>query len=293
MFEDDVEVLGSRDVFTVFNELSADLIKRYPAQILAVVLPEIDIQANGIYTFRIPTDNITPKGTKIFMHTNALDSDYDSPTPTYYVYTPDGIEISGEARTLNYDYNELVNIDSARWQVKTSDVYLPETDANGYISLMRIYAEEKYIDAYDASEVKSVTIWVYNRMPEANTVTAGFTTVADTEDVYTFLNDDGEVVTTVPANKHVNVAAYMEPGYTYSPIITTKASSSSGETPGGDTGGNTGGNTGGDTGGTDTPATHSVGGSEGGCDSGFSFMALALFGVLGLLAKLTKKRIVK
>ena len=71
----------------------------------------------------------------------------------------------------------------------------------------------------------------------------------------------------------------MEPGYTYAPIITTKASSSSGETPGG--------NTGGDTGGTDTPITSSLGGSGSGCDSGFSFMALA---ILGLLAK---KRFVK
>ena len=175
MFEDEVEVLASRDVLTVFNELSADLIKRYPAQILAVVLPEIDVQANGIYTFRIPTDNITPKGTKIFMHSNALDSNASSSTSS--VYTPSGIEISGDALTLNYDYNVFVSIDTGIWQVKTSDVYLPDglglsvekADANGNISLLRIYAEANCIDAYEASTRKIVTIQAYNRNGEYST----------------------------------------------------------------------------------------------------------------------------
>ena len=91
MFEDEVEVLASRDVTEVFSEVSADLIMRYPAQILAVVLPEIKIQAEGIYTFRIPTDNITRKGTKIFMYTNLQTVSDDD---TYMnCYTDDGEEL--------------------------------------------------------------------------------------------------------------------------------------------------------------------------------------------------------
>ena len=43
---------------------------------------------------------------------------------------------------------------------------------------------------------------------------------------YTFLDDDGNEITRVPANKSVNVAAYMEPEFTYAPLITTEAANS-------------------------------------------------------------------
>lgn len=82
MFEDVVEVLASRDVTEVFNKVSADLISKDTPQILAIVLPEIEIQADGIYTFRIPTDNITAAGTKIFMYAN--DSDETATEMNYY-----------------------------------------------------------------------------------------------------------------------------------------------------------------------------------------------------------------
>ena len=42
----------------------------------------------------------------------------------------------------------------------------------------------------------------------------------ETEDTCVFLDDDGNETNTVPENKHVNIAAYMEPDYTYAPIIT-------------------------------------------------------------------------
>ncbi len=61
---------------------------------------------------------------------------------------------------------------------------------------------------------------------------------------YTFLNDDGDEVWVVPANRHVNVAAYLEPEYVYSPVITTS--------------------------GKDTGSTvKGVGSSSGGCSAGF------------------------
>ena len=94
MFEDVVEVLASRDVTEVFNKVSADLISKDTPQILAIVLPEIEIQADGIYTFRIPTDNITAAGTKIFMYAN--DSDETATEMNYYPDSGDKLaEISG------------------------------------------------------------------------------------------------------------------------------------------------------------------------------------------------------
>ena len=68
------------------------------------------------------------------------------------------------------------------------------------------------------------------------------------EDTYAFLNDSGEKVTTVPANKHVNVAAYMEPDVEYAPVITTSTKD-------------------GDTNGPGTPG--------GGCNTGLTALALA------------------
>ena len=52
---------------------------------------------------------------------------------------------------------------------------------------------------------------------------------ANYEGDYTFLDDDGNEVYTVPANRHVNVAAYLEPNYVYSPAITTSRNSSEGD----------------------------------------------------------------
>ena len=74
------------------------------------------------------------------------------------------------------------------------------------------------------------------------------------EDTYAFLNDNGEEVTTVPANKHVNIAAYMEPDVEYAPVITTSTKDS------------------GDSGNTNL---RDPGSSSGGCNAGLSVLALA------------------
>ncbi len=59
----------------------------------------------------------------------------------------------------------------------------------------------------------------------------------DTSEAYTFTDDSGTTVTTVPSNQHVNVAAYMEPGNEYSPVITTASTGSDGSGNVGDSGG--------------------------------------------------------
>ena len=78
----------------------------------------------------------------------------------------------------------------------------------------------------------------------------------DYTDKYTFLDDDGNEVYAVPSNRHVNVAAYLEPSYVYSPVITTSGNSSE---PTG------------------------VGSSSGGCSTGFS--AAILIAGLALLRR--------
>ena len=74
---------------------------------------------------------------------------------------------------------------------------------------------------------------------------------------YTFLDDSGNEVYTVPANRHVNVAAYLEPDYVYSPVITTSSSG--------------------------TPSV--VGSSSGGCSSVYGGLLLA-----GLALVIRRKR---
>ena len=65
----------------------------------------------------------------------------------------------------------------------------------------------------------------------------------------TLVDDEGNEVTTVPENKRVNIAAYMETGKTYEPILTTASSSSY--------------------------SNNDPGSPGGGCDAGFGALALA------------------
>ena len=121
-----------------------------------------------------------------------------------------------------------------------------------------------------------ITLRMMAKSAEDTTAAAFFSSENDAE-MCTFLDDDGNVIDTVPENKHVNIAAYMEPGKTYSPIITTTVESSSesgesGTTGGNDSGSGDSGNSGGNDSGSDGGST---GGSSGGCESGLGFFALA------------------
>ena len=73
---------------------------------------------------------------------------------------------------------------------------------------------------------------------------------------YTFLDDSGEEVSTVPANKHVNLATYLEPNYVYSPVISTSDTSTGGQM--------------------------AVSSSSGGCSAGISFAGLILLAGLAI-----------
>ncbi len=102
------------------------------------------------------------------------------------------------------------------------------------LPIMRVSEAAVYVWGLDLSSLKAGDSIVLHMMPESTANTAGFSAAADEDDgaapdSYAFLDDSGNKITTVPASKKVNVAAYMEPAYTYAPIITVRDTSS--ETP--------------------------------------------------------------
>ena len=128
-------------------------------------------------------------------------------------------------------------------------------------------------------------------MAERSGVTgsAVFDAATSESDAYTFLDDDGNEIDRVPANQHINIAAYMEPGYTYAPVI-TKSASSSGNSGDSGNSGNSGGDSG-NSGNSDTN-THALGSSGGGCNSSFTGMLLfwlVLAEILGRMFSVREK----
>ena len=143
----------------------------------------------------------------------------------------------------------------------------------GVLPIIVVTRQGVYVFAVTLSNAEAGTNIVLHMMSENTSASANvFDSASDTEDAYKFLDDDGNEITTVPANKHINIAAYMEPGKTYAPVITTVASSPS-PTPSPTPDNN------------NNSAPGSSGG--GGCDSGFSIYVLALMG-LSLISKRRK-----
>ncbi len=231
MFDDDVEVLASRDAVEVFMTLSADLITRNPAQILAVVLPEIDVQTNGIYTFRIPADNITPKGTKIFMHA------YDLESQNQYIKiksAPQGINVVSSHDVTSYteDYSVLITVDeNSAWYIDSDDIYVPEwlkytiekTDSNENISVLRITANPDY-DNEDGAFIDEVEIGAYNIDNETESTYFGWHMMDPDATGMNYYTDEGTELAYISGDEYINVAVYLDAG-TYTPLITAKATS--------------------------------------------------------------------
>lgn len=78
---------------------------------------------------------------------------------------------------------------------------------------------------------------------------AEFKIADDTEKTYTFLDDEGKETSVVPDNQYVSVAAYLEEGKTYAPVIATAKENT----------------------------TSNRGSSSSGCNSGLSGLALIIF----------------
>ncbi|MBQ7168465.1 MAG: hypothetical protein IJR63_01010 [Synergistaceae bacterium] len=125
-----------------------------------------------------------------------------------------------------------------------SAVYLPVIE----VSESKVYVFGVSLDKFAVNEP------IYWRSNAVDKVTGDFLSASDEEEAVIFMDDSGEEVSTVPANKHVNVAAYLETGRTYFPEVTTTAEQA--ENPG------------------------LVGSSGSGCNAGMSAIILGLAFVL-------------
>ena len=104
------------------------------------------------------------------------------------------------------------------------------------LPLMSVDKEAVYVFGVDLSSLEAGA-YIFLHMTAESATAALYSSAEDTGAVYMFLDDDGTETKTVPANKHVNIAAYMQPGYTYAPVITTLSSSTSISTLGSSGGG--------------------------------------------------------
>ena len=94
--------------------------------------------------------------------------------------------------------------------VGTNTVYIPTI----VVEVAKIYVFGVSLDNLAAGSLMTWTPHV------SSSSTGEYLTASAEEENATFLDDSGNEVTRVPANKHVNVAAYFEPGKIYEPSIT-------------------------------------------------------------------------
>lgn len=100
--------------------------------------------------------------------------------------------------------------------VGTNTVYIPTI----VVEVAKIYVFGVSVDNLVAGSTMTWTPHV------SSSSTGEYLTASEEEENATFLDDSNNIVTKVPANKHVNVAAYFEPDKTYSPTITTSTTPS-------------------------------------------------------------------
>ena len=117
-----------------------------------------------------------------------------------------------------------------------------------------------YVFGVDMSRLAAGTPIFMHMMHEPGTASSEFTASDAEDEASVFLDDEGNEITTVPAGGHVNIAAYMEPGGSYAPVITTSTAPSDGSTEPEDNG--------------DGGSVSSS--SSSGCDAGVGAFALAV-----------------
>ena len=136
---------------------------------------------------------------------------------------------------------------------------LPEGASSGSVSsvgttvyLPAIVVEAAKIYVFGVSPDNLPIGYILAWTPNASDTTTGeYVEASDAEKNAAFLDDSGNEITAVPANRHVNVAAYFEPGKTYEPTITATSGSTSGDVRG-------------------------VGGASGGCSAGLGALVSAI-----------------
>ncbi|MBQ3345909.1 MAG: hypothetical protein IJG39_02330, partial [Synergistaceae bacterium] len=151
------------------------------------------------------------------------------------------------------------------------EIGLPASAMKGSQKVARIEADAVYLPVIEVEESKIYVFGVsldkftendnlYWNATITDASTGDYVSASDAEEAVTFFTDEGTETTTVPANKHVNVAAYFETGKEYQAVITTSENTSD--------------------------DVRGVGSSSGGCNGGFVLPVV----LLGLGFALTRKR---
>ena len=128
---------------------------------------------------------------------------------------------------------------SSKVSESTEVAELPSSAIQGYQSVTSVDSSVVYLPVIVVTEAKiyvfgvsldkfAVDAPIYWHSNAMDVNTGEFISAADDEEATAFFDDSGNETSTVPLNKHVNVAAYLEPDREYSPTITTTASTDSG-----------------------------------------------------------------
>lgn len=159
------------------------------------------------------------------------------PTPTPIPISTPRIDITDTTVRSNIVQSLAAKLGS-RITSSTEVATLPSSATSGNISYVgnntvyipTIVVEVAKIYVFGVSVDNLVAGSTMTWTPHVSSSSTGeYLTASEEEENATFLDDSGNVVTRVPANKHINVAAYFEPGKIYEPSITTSTPSTSGD----------------------------------------------------------------
>lgn len=197
-----------------------------------------------------------------------------TPTPAPTPGTSSGTIIPGRPAisltdSRKADIRQALSLQSEKVSGATEVTELPSTAIKGtqtaassdsviYLPVLEVSEDKVYVFgvSLDKFAVNSPIFWNSNAVSIS---TGEFVSAADDEEAVIIMNDSGNEVATVPSNKHVNVAAYLEADKTYYPTITTASSGSETQTP-----------------------IIGVGSSSGGCNFGIPAMLLGLCFIIAL-----------
>ena len=161
----------------------------------------------------------------------------DQPTPTAIPISTPRIDITDTTVRSNIVQSLAAKLGS-RITSSTEIATLPSSATSGNISYVgnntvyipTIVVEVAKIYVFGVSVDNLVAGSTMTWTPHVSSSSTGeYLTASEEEENATFLDDSNNIVTKVPANKHINVAAYFEPGKIYEPSITTSTPSTSGD----------------------------------------------------------------
>ncbi len=160
-----------------------------------------------------------------------------NPTPTAIPISTPRIDITDTTVRSNIVQSLAAKLGS-RITSSTEVATLPSSATSGNISYVgnntvyipTIVVEVAKIYVFGVSVDNLVAGSTMTWTPHVSSSSTGeYLTASEEEENATFLDDSNNIVTKVPANKHINVAAYFEPGKIYEPSITTSTPSTSGD----------------------------------------------------------------